>query len=359
MKPRAVIVDVAVDQGGCIETTRETTHDDPVYEAARRGALRRRQHARRGAAHEHVRPHQRDAALHPGRRRARAGGGGASAIRRWRSASTPSPARSPTSRSPSSSASTTSIRWLPSPADPTPRIVRPWGQRVCSTSRCRRSRSSSGDTTFDIMAERLAAAETSWIARNPFGFSILHYDDVVAMLRDKRWHSATGRIMELQGRHRPAVPRSPADVDPVGGGRRAHPAAPARRAGVLAASRRSAAAVHARGHRRPRRRRRARRPRATSPSTSASRTRSRSSASCSARRRRTGSCSAAGPPTCCASSTATSHDDLPTIVAAQDELDEYVRGADRRAPDEAGRRPAHRPDRGRGGGRPARRPTSW
>jgi alanine dehydrogenase len=32
MKPQAVIVDVAVDQGGCIETIRETTHDDPVYE---------------------------------------------------------------------------------------------------------------------------------------------------------------------------------------------------------------------------------------------------------------------------------------------------------------------------------------
>ncbi|HEY5662544.1 MAG TPA: alanine dehydrogenase [Ilumatobacter sp.] len=32
MKPRAVIVDVAVDQGGCIETTRETTHNDPTYE---------------------------------------------------------------------------------------------------------------------------------------------------------------------------------------------------------------------------------------------------------------------------------------------------------------------------------------
>jgi alanine dehydrogenase len=31
MKPGSVIVDVAVDQGGCIETTRETTHDDPVY----------------------------------------------------------------------------------------------------------------------------------------------------------------------------------------------------------------------------------------------------------------------------------------------------------------------------------------
>jgi len=32
MKPRAVIVDVAVDQGGCIETITETTHEDPVYE---------------------------------------------------------------------------------------------------------------------------------------------------------------------------------------------------------------------------------------------------------------------------------------------------------------------------------------
>jgi alanine dehydrogenase len=32
MKRGAVIVDVAVDQGGCIETTRETTHNDPVYE---------------------------------------------------------------------------------------------------------------------------------------------------------------------------------------------------------------------------------------------------------------------------------------------------------------------------------------
>jgi alanine dehydrogenase len=32
MKPRSVIVDVAVDQGGCIATTRETTHDEPVYE---------------------------------------------------------------------------------------------------------------------------------------------------------------------------------------------------------------------------------------------------------------------------------------------------------------------------------------
>jgi alanine dehydrogenase len=31
MKPGAVIVDVAIDQGGCAETSRPTTHDDPIY----------------------------------------------------------------------------------------------------------------------------------------------------------------------------------------------------------------------------------------------------------------------------------------------------------------------------------------
>jgi len=31
MRPGSVIVDVAVDQGGCVETIRPTTHDDPIY----------------------------------------------------------------------------------------------------------------------------------------------------------------------------------------------------------------------------------------------------------------------------------------------------------------------------------------
>ena len=31
MQPGTVIVDVAVDQGGCFETTRATTHEDPIY----------------------------------------------------------------------------------------------------------------------------------------------------------------------------------------------------------------------------------------------------------------------------------------------------------------------------------------
>jgi alanine dehydrogenase len=31
MRPGSVIVDVAVDQGGCVETARPTTHSDPTY----------------------------------------------------------------------------------------------------------------------------------------------------------------------------------------------------------------------------------------------------------------------------------------------------------------------------------------
>ena len=31
MKPEAVLVDVAIDQGGCLKTSRPTTHQDPIY----------------------------------------------------------------------------------------------------------------------------------------------------------------------------------------------------------------------------------------------------------------------------------------------------------------------------------------
>jgi alanine dehydrogenase len=31
MKKGSVLVDVAIDQGGCFETSRETTHSDPTY----------------------------------------------------------------------------------------------------------------------------------------------------------------------------------------------------------------------------------------------------------------------------------------------------------------------------------------
>jgi alanine dehydrogenase len=32
MRPGSVIVDVSIDQGGCVETARPTTHDAPVYD---------------------------------------------------------------------------------------------------------------------------------------------------------------------------------------------------------------------------------------------------------------------------------------------------------------------------------------
>ena len=32
MKPQAVLVDVSIDQGGCFETSRPTTHSHPTYE---------------------------------------------------------------------------------------------------------------------------------------------------------------------------------------------------------------------------------------------------------------------------------------------------------------------------------------
>jgi alanine dehydrogenase len=37
MKPRSAIIDIAIDQGGCVATSRETTHADPVFE--RHGVL--------------------------------------------------------------------------------------------------------------------------------------------------------------------------------------------------------------------------------------------------------------------------------------------------------------------------------
>ena len=64
MQPGAAIVDVAIDQGGCFETSRPTTHEDPIYERRRHHALLRGEHARRGGAHLDDRARQRDDALH-------------------------------------------------------------------------------------------------------------------------------------------------------------------------------------------------------------------------------------------------------------------------------------------------------
>lgn len=48
-------------------------------------------------------------------------------------------------------------------------------------------------------AQLAELAAQSWIARGQIGYTLLHYEDCVAILRDKRWHSATSRIPEMMG----------------------------------------------------------------------------------------------------------------------------------------------------------------
>ncbi len=56
-------------------------------------------------------------------------------------------------------------------------------------------------TDVDQMQEGLrdAAELDGWLARGEFGYVVTHYGDVVAVLRDKRWQSAAGMIMEMSG----------------------------------------------------------------------------------------------------------------------------------------------------------------
>ncbi|MDQ3352389.1 MAG: hypothetical protein M3501_10560, partial [Actinomycetota bacterium] len=56
------------------------------------------------------------------------------------------------------------------------------------------------ELSIDERNERAdALAEEHWLARSTFGYMVLQYDDVVAVLRDKRWHSATSMIPDLMG----------------------------------------------------------------------------------------------------------------------------------------------------------------
>ncbi|MEK7422744.1 MAG: cytochrome P450 [Actinomycetota bacterium] len=42
-------------------------------------------------------------------------------------------------------------------------------------------------------------SDDDWLYRSPIGYGVARYEDVVGILRDKRWHSASGRIPELMG----------------------------------------------------------------------------------------------------------------------------------------------------------------
>ena len=82
MQPGAVIVDVAIDQGGCVETIHATTHENPIVRRRRRHPLRRREHAGRRAAHVDARADERDAALRDAAREQGLEAGAAATIRR-------------------------------------------------------------------------------------------------------------------------------------------------------------------------------------------------------------------------------------------------------------------------------------
>ncbi len=51
---------------------------------------------------------------------------------------------------------------------------------------------------------RLSLDADHWLVRNLFGYAVLRYDDATAILRDRRWHSATSKIPELMGITNPA-----------------------------------------------------------------------------------------------------------------------------------------------------------
>ena len=71
MKPGTVLVDVAIDQGGCFETSKPTTHSNPTYRGRRDPALLRREHAGRRADHLDLCTDKRHAALRADARRSR------------------------------------------------------------------------------------------------------------------------------------------------------------------------------------------------------------------------------------------------------------------------------------------------
>ena len=67
MKKRAVLVDVSIDQGGCFETSRPTTHSDPVYEVDGITHYCVTNMPGAGADHLHLRAHQRHAPVRAAR----------------------------------------------------------------------------------------------------------------------------------------------------------------------------------------------------------------------------------------------------------------------------------------------------
>ena len=56
------------------------------------------------------------------------------------------------------------------------------------------------DGDFDRrFAKAMDLGPEEWLVRSPMGYAVVRYEDVAAVLRDKRWHNASSRIPELMG----------------------------------------------------------------------------------------------------------------------------------------------------------------
>jgi cytochrome P450 len=56
-----------------------------------------------------------------------------------------------------------------------------------------------GDTFNERFRQALDLPREQWLVQGILGPAVFRYDDVAAILRDKRWHSAAGRVPELMG----------------------------------------------------------------------------------------------------------------------------------------------------------------
>lgn len=56
-----------------------------------------------------------------------------------------------------------------------------------------------GQTREERQAFLRATAQGHWLAKNDIGYNVLTYDSVLGILRDKRWHSATGLVAQIRG----------------------------------------------------------------------------------------------------------------------------------------------------------------
>ncbi len=56
-----------------------------------------------------------------------------------------------------------------------------------------------GQTREERQAFLRTTAQGHWLAKNAIGYNVLTYESVLGILRDKRWHSATGLVAQIRG----------------------------------------------------------------------------------------------------------------------------------------------------------------